>query len=150
MDQHSLSCSVSAHLAGFGLPHMQFSSLIQIAALGSGSLNLSYIWHVSPVSFRASLHPAPPRVAPAAVQLLCADSWALWNCFVSRTSSALGDGKPNAPSNKVVSSGEHIAMFWGWMCLMCPVAWKGSFCLSGCDNQLVKVAYLIKAGISTS
>lgn len=72
-DQRRLSSSSSrCDLAGSSLSGMQFVALIEIAAFGSGPLNLSYIWHVSPVNQRATLHPPLPTVASNLVQLLAA------------------------------------------------------------------------------
>lgn len=55
MDHHSLShcaavCSQGCDLAGSRLSGMKSVFVIEIAGLGSGTLNKSYKWHVSPVS----------------------------------------------------------------------------------------------------
>lgn len=57
-------CSVMCGLAGSSQSAMWFASLIEIAALGSGPVNLSCIWHVSPVSCRGTL---PNPLLPTAV-----------------------------------------------------------------------------------
>lgn len=62
-----LQSSLQCNLEGSRLSGMHFGSLIEIAALGSGPLNLSYIWHVSPVSVRSSM--AAPTTLP-----FCADA----------------------------------------------------------------------------
>lgn len=49
-----LLSSWGCNLAGSTLSGMEFVSLIEIAALGSGPLSKSYKWHVSPVNWRAT------------------------------------------------------------------------------------------------